>query len=460
MSNLEDVLLRGLRSAQPLATAVGDGTLYFVTDEGVIEQSNGAAWVSYSDTADSGITQLTGDVTAGPGSGSVAATIGANKVLTANILAKNVTYAKIQDVSASPRLLGRATAAAGVVEEITLGTNLSVTGTTLNAASGNSGITELTGDVTAGPGSGAQAASIGANKVVTAKILDANVTYAKIQDVSAASKLLGRGSAGGSGDVEEITLGTNLSMSGTTINASGGSGGNITSTGAVGSEPGSPASGDLYLPNNGVNIERYSGAAWIPWGPIFPVTPPIDANYAWINQGGASVVANAGSVFLLAPAGSGINWRIRKKAAPATPYTITGMFLITGLFPDFHQMGLLFRNASSGKLALFTLQGNDGGVLTGSKCSLNSLTYASPTSFNALYKASNFWPGKVVFMRIADNGVNRICSLSPDGQNWIVFHTIVRTDYFTADEVGFAVNSEQSGATDDASMTLISWKEA
>jgi len=46
------------------------------------------------------------------------------------------------------------------------------------------------------------------------------VTYAKMQNVSAASILLGRGSASGSGDVQEITIGNGLAMSGTTIQAS------------------------------------------------------------------------------------------------------------------------------------------------------------------------------------------------------------------------------------------------
>ena len=50
------------------------------------------------------------------------------------------------------------------------------------------------------------------------------VTYAKIQDTSAASVILGRGAGSGAGDVQEITLGTNLSMSGTTLNATGGGG--------------------------------------------------------------------------------------------------------------------------------------------------------------------------------------------------------------------------------------------
>lgn len=52
-----------------------------------------------------------------------------------------------------------------------------------------------------------------------------DLPYANLVPATAASKLVGRGSAAGAGDFEEITLGTGLTMTATTLSASGGSGG-------------------------------------------------------------------------------------------------------------------------------------------------------------------------------------------------------------------------------------------
>lgn len=68
-------------------------------------QALGVKWVTPTDT---GITQLTGDVTAGPGSGSQAATIAAQAVSVGKAY-----------LSATQRLFGRNTAGAGAAEEVT-----------------------------------------------------------------------------------------------------------------------------------------------------------------------------------------------------------------------------------------------------------------------------------------------------------------------------------------------------
>jgi hypothetical protein len=122
-----------------------------------------------------------------------------------------VTYAKLQNVSATARLLGRATAGAGVVEEITIGSGLSLAGTTLSAPGGGLSDGDK-GDITV--------SSSGTVWTVDNQA----ITYAKLQNISATARLLGRATAG-AGIAEEITIGSGLSLAGTTLSAIGGGGG-------------------------------------------------------------------------------------------------------------------------------------------------------------------------------------------------------------------------------------------
>lgn len=105
-----------------------------------------------------------------------------------------VTFAKMQNVS-TDRLLGRDTAATGDVEQITVGGGIEFTG------SGGIQTGAFTGEVT--KSAGGTALTIANSAVVTDRIANDAVTYAKIQNVSAGDKILGR--ITGSGDVEEIT---------------------------------------------------------------------------------------------------------------------------------------------------------------------------------------------------------------------------------------------------------------
>ena len=152
-------------------------------------------------------------------------------VTTASVVTANGVSGTVANASTAPAItiaLGAITPDSVAATGTVTGSNL--TGTSSGTNTGDQAIV-LSGDVS-GSGSTGITTTIGANKV----------TYGMIQAVSASSKLLGSSASGTA--VEEITLGTNLSMTGSTLNAAGGGGGGtVTSVDVAGGSTGLTTSG-------------------------------------------------------------------------------------------------------------------------------------------------------------------------------------------------------------------------
>jgi hypothetical protein len=225
-------------------------------------------------------------------------------------------------------------------------------------------------------------------------------------------------------------------------------------TAAYGSRQGAAKAGRLFLPNNGFVIERDTGAAWAPWGPLHAFTAPVDGDFSWDNQGGASVSTTNGGIFLSIPTSGSTSLRSRYKAAPSPAYVITAAFLINFVgINTFDTFGFIWSDGT--KFASFGVGYNTG--VTGGYYLLSG-KWTNSTTYSANYVSVSYQQfGPVVWLRIADDNTNRICSISSDGQNWVAFHSVTRTDFLTPTRVGFGASA--TNGTYTSGLTLLSWKE-
>lgn len=121
---------------------------------------------------------------------------------TSNVTNGAITYAKIQDVSATDKILGRATSGSGSVEEITC---TAAGRALLDDADASAQRTTLGLDALAVKATIDSASLIDNDIITAAKLVDNTVTYQKIQQSSVSQRIMGRNSSGG-GTYEEITV--------------------------------------------------------------------------------------------------------------------------------------------------------------------------------------------------------------------------------------------------------------
>jgi hypothetical protein len=363
--------------------------------------------------ASAGITALTGDVTAS-GTGSVVATIANLAVTTAKIAANAVTFAKIQTI-ATDSLIGRDTAGTGDPESITVGGGIEFNG------SGALRTAAFTGDVTKTAGGTALT------------IANDAVTYAKMQNVSATDKVLGRSSAG-AGDVEEITC---TSAGRALIDDADAAAQRVTLGVAAANYIGTYASrpsgetGQIAAFTDGVVSQIYDGSAWRNYvnGVVCKV-PPAIAGMTALNAGSLTVTDLTGT------------WKAVKTTATAQTscYYQAGAgstFKVTAAFSDLTSMagvgtytgqGVMMRESGTGKLVTWELQHQ---LSTGLVTMIRKRWTNATTFVSAIDNTTPINEWKPIFLRIEYDGTNILYRYSKDLTNWRTVTSEAKTTPFT-----------------------------
>ncbi len=183
------------------------------------------------------------------------------------------------------------------------------------------------------------------------------------------------------------------------------------------------------------------------FGLVTPQPPNLD-DFTWINQGTATVTQFTGGLFIYDQPGSGVRWRILAKTLNnSSNYRVTLGFYAFLPFYDYYNAGILL------------LDDNDKIFSTRVYRTRSVFTskWDSPTSFNSSYIELQLYYPQPIWLRVEDNGTNRISYYSFDGINFIQYHSVSRTDFLTPTKVGFGLDVENTSYP--GAITVIHWKE-
>jgi len=230
-------------------------------------------------------------------------------------------------------------------------------------------------------------------------------------------------------------------------------------SGAIVDRDAAGQAGRLYLPTEGY-VHRDNGSSWDILS-LSKVTPPSSADFAWVNQGSATVSDTKGVMVLAAPShATADSMHCLVKSAPATPYKITVGFLAQAPLYlnawNIPQYGICWRESSSGKLLTY------GWGTSNYPLIFNCAQWTDPSTLSAggviTFSAPPIAP---YWMRVGDDGTYRTVEISSDGFAWVpVQPPQARTVFCTANQVGVFVNNWKTSYGIPRVVSVLHWRES
>lgn len=260
------------------------------------------------------------------------------------------------------------------------------------------------------------------------------------------------GSGGGTIDIDDgsttVPSATSLSfVGGTVVDLGGGaaeytppsgSGGTI-STNAYASPPGSPADGDVWIPSDSPYTAYRVSGAWQWRYKGGPITLPDATSFSWVNQGGAVLTNNGGALNLLAPADATSNLRLRAVSTPGATFKLRVGLARMHYLVNFPSSGIFVRDSGSGKIINFAHYQGPGIMIQ---------EYSAATGgfvMNLFGTIDGIQPD---YFEIEETVTDRIFRVGRLGMTMMTVFSHAVGTYLTTDQCGFYVDANH--ATYDA----------
>ena len=245
--------------------------------------------------------------------------------------------------------------------------------------------------------------------------------------------------------------------------------GAATTTTVTGSEPGSPATGDVDYNSDAPFIERYSGAAWQRWGPVFPLSTDVLPTFAWRNQGTATISgAGPGNEEMTCIKTTGYDLHMREIAYPTAPFNIDVAFITSIPFspvPTGSGFGIAICDGT--KLITYTyphLPGNTSEFVVLNWTNVTTFGGSTYASFAMTGSGAAICPAlggnNQFILRFNDDSTNWNYMISGDGgRHFQLLFSHLRNTFLTPTTIGYVgyMNSIVAGVTNYGRM--IHWKK-